>query len=158
MKTQQLFKDRIARFAWFWNSETEIRSATALRRTSTCYFNTRQLAFNFNHHLPHGSVVTRDFEPRQLQVPSTISSAAEPRTTDSGRSRITTGCREGGMFEFLWLTNNKAKWKLANHFNREKNKQTSKQKQNKKQTITTTTETKKQNQGSRVNNKDINKS
>ena len=44
-------------------------------------------------------------------------------------------------------------WKLANHFNRQKNK--TKQKQT---NITTTTKTKKQNQGSRVNNKDISKS
>ena len=128
-----------------------------LRRT--CYFNTRQLAFNFNHHLPHGSVVTRDCEPRHLQVPATISSTVEPRTTNSGRRRITTGCWEGEMFEFLLLTNNKrnctslrGSWQINSTG---KNKQT---KTKRTITTTTTTETKKQNQGSLVNNKDISKS
>ena len=128
------FKDRIAVFTWVWNSETKIESVTTLRRT--CYFNTRQLAFNFNHHPPHGSVVTRDCEPRHLQVPTTISSTAEPRTTDSGRKRITIGCREVELFELFWLTNNTSKcaslrgsWQINSTG---KNKQRNKNNNNKK--------------------------
>ena len=124
----------------------EIGSQTTLRRT--CYFNTRQL--------PHRSVVTGDCEPRYLQVPATISSTAEPRTTESGRSRITTGSREGNV-RIPLIDQQKGQaykfaWKLANQFNRQKNKQTNKQ----TKTITTT-KTTKQNQGNRVNNKDISK-
>ena len=129
----QLFKDSIALFVWFWNCETALRSATTLERTY--YFNTRQLAFYFNHHAPHGSVVTRDCESRQLQVPATVSSTAESRTTDSGRSRMTTGCREGGMFQFLRQTNNKAKctslcgsWQITPTGKKEKQQQQQKAK------------------------------